>query len=196
MSNNSLTPGYLTPITTPLPGGLSLEDFIHGVIFGLTNISKSLIRPRYQMAPPKQPPEPNINWCSFSFNVSEPDANAYTRGGENDSSLQRDDDIQLFCSFYGNSGFDNSCIFRDGFQIEQNRDKLKEANIGFTGVSQSTYVPELINNRWYPRTDITVTLKRRVTRKYNVMSFVSAHGEIQGDTGQPTTEDVPINVVE
>lgn len=194
--NNSLTAGYLTPTTEALPGGLSLEDFIHGVIVGLTGLDKKLVRPRYQNDPTKQPPEPTINWCSFSFNVLTPDNNAYVEGGENDSSLQRNNDLQLFCSFYGNLGFEFASIFSDGFQITQNRDKLTQAKIGYTGVSQSTYVPELINNRWFPRTDITVFLKRQVTRKYNVESFLSAEGIIHGDTNLSTTIDIPINVEE
>ncbi len=194
MSNTSATGGYLLPTTTPLPGGKTLTQFLQGVIVGLTGLEGKLVRPKWQKEPPKQLPNPEDNWCAFAVIVTNPDANAYLQEVDNESRLQRHEDLQLICSFYGSLSNENASILRDSFQITQNRDELTANNFGFTGVSSSTYVPELINNRWFPRTDITVTLKRRVDRRYAIEEFVSAAGTIEANTSNDETVNVPWNV--
>lgn len=178
MSNTSATGGYLLPTNEALPGGLSLEDFLHGVIVGLTAYDKKLVRPRFQVEPGKQPPQPTDNWISFSIIEDTSDANAFTSGGENESKLQRHVELQLFCSFYGSNGFANAGAFRDGFQITQNREELFKAKMGFKESSRISFVPELINNRWFDRSDVTITLRREINRTYEILSLQSAGGEI------------------
>lgn len=182
MSNNSASGGYLLPTTLPLPGGLTLLQFLQQVIVNLTGLPSTMVRPKWQAEPPKEPPEPTINWCAFGIIESDPDANAYIEGDANESSFQRHENLQLICSFYGPSSNENAALLRDSFQISQNRDVLSQGNIGFTTVGRSTFVPEFINNRWFPRTDIDVFLLRRVIRTVAIVPFESAKGIIETET--------------
>lgn len=179
MTNTSATGGYLSPTTTALPGGLTLQQFLQTVIVGITGLNTKLVRPKWQAEPPKQLPNPEDNWCAFRVISNNPDANAYLQEVNNEGRLQRHDDLQLICSFYGSLSDENASILRDGFQLTQNRDALTSAQMGFTGTSPSTFVPEFINNRWFPRTDITILLKRRIDRTYAVLPFAGASGNIE-----------------
>lgn len=185
--SDSTTGGYLLPTDKPLPGGLTLERYLQRVIVGVTGLAGSLVRPRYQVEPGKQPAEPNINWCSFSVNESEADASPYLNQGEDSTSLERHKNITLFVTFYGESSFDYAEMLRDGLEISQNRDDLKKAEIGIITMGRSIYVPEIINNRWFKRTDITINLRRKITRVYNVQTLASAEGTI---IAEQNNEDV------
>lgn len=194
MSNTSASGGYLLPTTTPLPGDVTLTQFLQNVLVNLTGLTPSLVRSKWQYEPPKQLPNPQDNWMAFAVTINTPDANAYLQEVDGEGSLQRHEDLQLICSFYGSLSNENASVLRDSFQITQNRDQLSTANIGFTGVSASTFVPEFINNRWFPRTDITVLLKRRVDRTYAVLDFASAKGITKANKANEDTIDVPWNV--
>lgn len=197
MSNNtSATGGYLTPTDKALPGNVTLEQFLHGVIYGITEIDKKMIRPRYQTEPGKQPKEPETNWCSFSFTEEKPDANAFVKQGANESELSRHVELQLYLSFYGSNGFKNAGIFRDGLQLAQNREVLIRGGIGFKSAGQALYVPELISNRWFPRTDLTIVFRREVIRTYKVLSILSASGNIIADNETDNGLTTSFNVEE
>jgi hypothetical protein len=194
MTNTSATGGYLSPTTTPLPGDLTFLQFIQTVLVGITGLDPKSVRPKWQKEPPKQLPNPDDDWLAFALIVTNPDANAYLQEVNNESRLQRHEDLQLICSFYGAHSNENAGILRDGFQVGQNRDVLATANVGFTGVSSESFVPEFINNRWFPRTDITLLLKRRVDRTYKILPFDSAAGTIEANKATDEIIDVPWNV--
>jgi hypothetical protein len=194
MTNTSATGGYLSPTTTPLPGGLTLVQFLQTVLVGITGLDPKTVRPKWQKEPPKQLPNPDDDWLAFQVIVTNPDANAYLQEVNNEGRLQRHEDLQLICSFYGAHSNENAGILRDGFQVGQNRDILTAANIGFTGVSPESFVPEFINNRWFPRTDITIQLKRRIDRTYKILPFDSAVGTIEANKANEEIINVPWNV--
>lgn len=198
MSNTSATGGYLSQTETALPGGLSITQYLQKVIVGLTGLSGEMVRPKWQKNPPKMPPTPEINWCAFKVTEENPDANAFTEvasDGEG-STLQRHVELRLSCSFYGSLCMENASKLRDGFQIAQNRDALKEAKIGFKETSSSTFVPELFAQVWYDRCDITVILRRQVDKTFAVLSFEGASGTLHGLKDNNETENVPWNVSE
>jgi hypothetical protein len=174
MTNTSATGGYLSPTNTALPGDLTLTQYLQNVIVGITGMVSTAVRPKWQAEPPKQFPNPTDNWCAFAVMITNPDANLYVEEVNDESRTQRHEDLSVICSFYGSLSNENAGILRDGFSISQNRDALSIAGIGFTGTSGATFVPEFINNRWFPRTDITVMLKRRVDRTYSILPFIEA----------------------
>lgn len=197
MSNTSATGGYLTPSSSqPLPGGLTLEQFIQTVIVGISGYPGTLVRPKWQVAPPKQP-DIGTDWIAFGLVINNPDANAYSwldEAGINQ--LKRQESLDVQCAFYGPNSQENMSIFRDGFQIQQNLEALRLANMGFTGVSGAIRAPDLVNERWIDRYEMTVTLCRQVQRTYAILSFVSVdgivHTVVQGnEIDQPfSTENV------
>lgn len=179
MSNTSATGGYLVPtLSQSLPGELSLEDFIQTVIVGITGYPGPLVRPKWQQSPPKNP-DIDVDWIAFGIQINSPDSNAYTSlDKDGNDLLLRMEKIQVQAAFYGPNAQENSSIFRDGFQIQQNLESLKLANMGFNSISDAVRGPDLLNQRWVDRWETTLVLVRTVQRVYPVLSFASARGSI------------------
>jgi hypothetical protein len=182
MSNNSSTGGYLAPATSQsLPGGLTLTQFIQSVIVGISGVNGSLVRPKWQEAPPKQP-DISVNWIAFAVELGNPDQNAYVElRSDGSSTVQRQEKLEVKCSVYGPAAIETISILRDGFQIQQNLEALRAANMGYRGVSNTTPSADLYNERWYNRYEVTISLARQVQRTYPILSFVSASGTIHTD---------------
>jgi hypothetical protein len=78
----------------------------------------------------------------------------------------------LFC-FYGPGGSAMATRFRDGMFVEQNSDTFRRiSGLSLVDAGEIRNLPELINNQWVRRYDLTVTLSRKNTRTYNVKSVV------------------------
>jgi len=171
--------GYLTPTSSdPLPGSLSLEDFIQSVIVGISGYNGTLVRPKWQTNPPKQPGI-TTNWIAFAIANIIGDSNAYTGlTPGNVDILQRNESLEIQVAFYGPNAQENVSAFRDGFQIQQNLEALRLANMGFTGTTSAIRGPDIVNERWVDRYELTLILNRMVQRVYPVLSFASVLGSI------------------
>ena len=184
--NTSATGGYLTPTDTPLPGGLGFEDFIQLMLVGITAIDGALVRPKWQPKPPSQP-DYLTDWLAFGSKKISTKGFAYVKqlgvDGDTDlgSSLTNWEEVELICSFYGPHAVGNAAALRDGLEISQNREGLFNSGITVVGSGDITRAPELVNEIWNDRADITVTLAREIDRTYQVLYFVSAKGTIITD---------------
>lgn len=190
MSNTSASGGYLVPSSSePLPGPLSLEDFIQSVIVGISGFAGMFVRPKWQQNPPKQP-NIDVNWIAFGLVNNTPDANASVTMDElGNSKLKRNEELEIQVAFYGPGAQENISIFRDGFQIQQNLDAMRLANMGYKGVNQAIRGPDLVNERWVERFEMSLFLVRQVQRTYPILSFASAGGTIH------TVLEAPLNTV-
>lgn len=195
MSNTSATGGYLTGTETPLPGALTLVEFIHELLAGVTGINNTLVRPNWQENPPKQP-DIATNWLAYGIRVNNRPVNTYV-GTIEDEDLQpvttqeAQENIQVECSFYGPLAYDNACNLRAGLTISQNLEVLRDANMGFKDTSDIINGPDLVNERWIQRQIITVTLVRYDQRLYPILSFASASGVIHTDNDLEIPWEVP-----
>lgn len=193
----SATGGYLVQTEQTLPGGLTLVQTIQQIIVGITGLSGSNVRPKWQVNPGKERPQPSDDWCAFGITSTIPDANAFQSVNQDGlkTKLQRYEELNILCSFYGVNNFKNAGNLRDGFQIAQNRQALQAAKMGFKEVGQITNVPELHGQVWFPRCDITLVLRREINKEINVLSVESAGGTINGLLGDNNlVETVPWDV--
>ncbi|MEB5973492.1 hypothetical protein MXF20_15540 [Pantoea dispersa] len=183
MSNDSTTPGYLTAVSDSPDYDEELERKISRWIRGVTGLDAKLVFPRWT-DPQPQIPQNGTTWCAFGVTT-------LPRGGT-PANVQVDDDqseqwtweqVTVICCFYGPQGAKTATNFRDGISVDQNADALKrEAGLSLIEFGTIWNLPELINNQWVRRYDLTVTLSRKNTRTYNVKSILD--GNVSISTGE------------
>ena len=198
-NNNTATGGFLypnpqVPVLPTTPPNLTLNQFLQGLLVGLSGFPGDLVRPQWQVQPPKQPLV-TANWLAFGIEGVTPDNNAYVGMDSNDNPfLQRNELFGLVLSIYGPSAYDNMGLIRDGFQLTQNLTTLRAANIGFPYDTLGQHVPDFINELWYERWRVTFYLRRQIQRTYPLLTFLSANGTIYTQTAVNENVELPIVV--
>ena len=196
MSNNSATGGFIQPRPQPpildtTPPGLTFVQFIQQLLVGLSAFPGNLVRPEWQIEPPKQP-DLTTNWLAFALGSATPDNNAYVSTDGNDvTTLQRNELIPIVVSVYGPQAYDNLALIRDGFQMTQNLATLRQANVGFAYDTPMQHIPDFFNERWYDRWRCEFFIRRQIERVYPVLSFLSASGTIYTQTAENDDYQVP-----
>ena len=193
MSSN--VAGYLQPSSSEsLPGGLSLIQFLQTVMVGVSGFDGKLVRPRWQIEPPKDP-DVLINWLGFGIVGTTPDTFAYNAlNAAGNYDFMRNEVFELAVSVYGPNAYENMRLIQDGFQVTQNLESLQLANMGLVNTTAGIHAPELINERWFDRYDFSIFIRRQIQRVYPVLSFLSASGSItvtKGDEEWITDWEVP-----
>lgn len=179
---------YIQPSSTEaVSGRLTLTEFIQTVLVGISGFNGTLVRPKWQIEPPKNPPSVETNWMAFGIDIGAPDANAWL-GNTSDTEMQsqRHETLDVGCSIYGPDALEYYGLLRDGFQIPQNREALTYANMGFVEILPARHIPDLVNERFYNRVETSIILRREIIRTYGVPTLVSASGVIHTPTsGDP-----------
>jgi len=191
MSNTSATGGFLIPAPLvpglqTIPPNLTLVQFIQTVFVGISDFPGSLVRPMWQVEPPKQP-DLTVDWMAFGIANVDPDSNAFIGfDSDNNPILQRQEELTITCSVYGPNAMSNITLIRDGFQIQQNLKSLLTANMVFAYDSPARHIPDFFNERWIDRYVTEIFLRRQVQRSYPILNFVSATGIIYSQTASNT----------
>lgn len=196
MSASSSNAGFLPPSASPLTRA-QIEDALHDAVVGITGLAGSMVRPRWQPAPPKQP-EASVNWCSIGITTR-------TRTGLPAMVHQDTDDggqdvalswvaLEVQASFYGLDADDLADRLAQGLAVGQNRDGLRAAGLALQEVGQAVAVPELINNAWVMRVDLPLAFGFEARRTYPVRNLLCGPAVIESDTGlivqtAPMTEE-------
>jgi hypothetical protein len=179
MPNSSATGGYLLPTNTVLDNNL-LKRFMHGVIVGVTGLDVTLVRPAYQVNSPPIP-DIDVDWCAFIIRNRHTEGMPWLTQGDSNAALGTNELFDLVVNFYGPNSMGYAAILRDGLQIPQNSDQLVAAGMAVLGSEGMQYLPELVNDRWYERTDITINMNRNVSRTYDILSLLGATGTMYFD---------------
>ncbi|EPX7387252.1 phage neck terminator protein, partial [Escherichia coli] len=93
----------------------------------------------------------------------------------------RHETIECMASFYGPAGMVYASRFRDGISVPQNNAALNALGLSLGDYTGLTPFPELINQQWVRRYDMTVRLRRKVVREYGIKSLVDAPVIFFGD---------------
>nr|ELR5039955.1 hypothetical protein [Providencia stuartii]ELR5081376.1 hypothetical protein [Providencia stuartii] len=178
--NTSEKAGWLTPNSDPVYDE-ELERQLSRWVQSISGLDKGMVRPRWQ---PKQPAQPaaDINWCGFGItDIPVDDSPAFVSKSHESTELQRHEEVVCTASFYGPHSQHHITQFRDGMTLTQNNDELGEFGLSVVSYSRITPFPELINNQWVRRYDITVTLRRKVVREYGIKTIVDAPVKFFGE---------------
>ncbi|WP_339053362.1 phage neck terminator protein [Arsenophonus endosymbiont of Crataerina pallida] len=182
MSNNSSTEaGWLTPFDDNALYNEGLNRLLSRWVGGVSGLPAKQVLPRWQSKPAPLP-SPDTNWCAFGIIdiTSEPNP-ALVKQSDESSELWQYETLTCMASFYGREGMVYAARFRDGIMLSQNNAELNKSNLTLGSHSQITAFPELINNQWVNRFDITVHLRRKVVRRYHIKSVTDAHVTFLGD---------------
>lgn len=174
MPNTSATGGYLAPTSTPPANDDELEDVFQAALAGVSGLAGAFVRPRFPSTLAKQP-EASVNWCAFGVMETAPENNPYIEhDGAGQDNYRIHTDVSVLVTFYGPSAKGYAERTRDGFYIAQNREELALSLINFVSTDTIRQVPELANNQWIKRYDLTMHFRRRVDRAYAVLNIASA----------------------
>ena len=180
MFNTSATGGYLLPSGNSIDGQ-DLRRFLQSIIVGVTGLDGALVRQSFHQNPAPIPGI-DIDWCAFFIASQKADANPYIEERTDLSArLIRHERLTVQCALYGPHCLDHAGQLRDGLYLSQNRDALKIAGIGLVDCTDLLHVPELVNDRYYDRADVSLLFNREVRRDYPVLSFLAASGTIYTD---------------
>lgn len=180
MSNDSTAPGYLTPVNDGPTYDEALERQISRWVRGVTGMDKNSVYPRWT-DPQPQIPKNGTTWCAFGITGIQEDYNpAYVQAEENTEQWSHET-ISLILCFYGPQGLAAATRFRDGLLVAQNNDELNRVGLTFLQQGRLLNLPELINNQWVRRYDISVDLRRKIIRQYGIKSLVDVPVQFFGD---------------
>ncbi len=69
--------------------------------------------------------------------------------------------------------------------IPQNGEQLGLNDMKFASASEIRAVPDFVNQQWVRRYDLTLVLRRKITRTYAVLNLLSAEVQSTTDTVPP-----------
>jgi hypothetical protein len=187
MANTSATGGYLAPTAPVPPDDDALDDLLQALVAGVSGLPGNLVRPRWQPTVPKQP-EPSVNWCALGVTEQENDAGPaiqHDPAAEGHDDYQRHQDIRLLCTFYGPAAKGYAQRLADGLSIPQNREQLRLNDMAFVSAGEIRAAPDFVNQQWVRRYDVTVLLRRKITRTYPVLNLLSAQVSTETDSVPP-----------
>lgn len=185
MSNTSATGGYISPVapSTALFDD-ALDALLQQAVVGITGLAGSLVRPRWQPVVPKQP-DPTVDWCAIGVTDDTPmDYPAETHDGTGNGSdtQQQWEEFIVLASFYGPNNMANASQLRRGLYVAQNREALQLAGIDLVEAGKVVTAPDLVNQQWIKRRDITLRFRRAVASIYPVLNILSADDTLVTDT--------------
>lgn len=190
MPNDSSTGGYLSPTSSRPVEDDAFEDFVGNIVAGITGLSRSLVRPRWQPKPPPHPPI-ETDWCAIGITTIASDYGApkvHRPADDGHDELQRHDTADLLASFYGPRGYSLASLLRDGLMIPQNREAMRAAGINLLDCTRMRTASDLMNERFVRRVDLEISLRRAFVRTYPILSVLTFGAVMQAnEDDQPFT---------
>lgn len=181
-ANSSSAPGFLAPLSEPLFDD-PLADFLHGFFVGLTGLDGTMVRPRWQPEPPNMP-DFTDNWLAFGINRIQEDDFAYQGEDPHDRQqdvVERDQILTVLCSFYGPQGMRIAHRMSVGVQLAQNRTYLASQQITVIDVQDAFNIPALLKEKWVPRVDRSMRLRRRAGWTFGIRTVESAQAQLDNE---------------
>lgn len=193
MSNDSSTGGYLLPTIAVPINDEALDDLFRAVISAVSGLAPRYVVRRFN-AEPGAPPQFDGTWAAVGvLAIDDDDFPYHAMQADGTYRLVQHEVLQVMASFYGAKAQQAARAARNGLQIGQNRDALTAAGIVLQDVGTPIRAPELINNRWSNRIDVTFTFKRQTADTFAILPVATVIGSIKNSTGTqlPLNTDNP-----
>lgn len=172
MSNDSTSAVWLTPTGDPPDDDEALERKLSQWVKALSGLPDGMVRPRWVAVQPAQPAQ-SVNWCGFGIlSIDDDDNPAIVNQTDDSNELWKHEQIECMASFYGPGSQGISSQFRDGLKVPQNNSQLNTLGLSLGEYAKITAAPELINQQWVRRYDLTILLRRKLIRTYGVKSIL------------------------
>jgi hypothetical protein len=189
MGNTSATGGVLSPLP-PLPfDDAALDAVFQTLTAQITGLDGSLVRPRWQAGDPTRAgspkqPEPSVNWCAIGVtNVKQSDGPWLVYDKPTNTELYWDhEEITLLASFYGPNCQSYLRLLRAGLNVPQNTEYLLPYMIRYVGCGPVRTAPELVNQQWIKRQDISLEFRRKVIMTYGIENILISEIHLIDDT--------------
>lgn len=188
--NTSSTGGYLVETSTDALNDDDLANLFQTMVVGLTGLTQTLVRPRWQPQPGTQPPV-TTNWCAvgiISYDRTDYPQIIHNSDGDGSDTLYRLEQMNLLATFYGPNCVSLASILRDGLYVNQNNQILSLSGVKFRSADQIMYVPELVNTQFIPRADLPISFVRMVQRTYPVKNLLGVEVDCVTDNGDRRVE--------
>jgi hypothetical protein len=187
---NNTSSFYQIPMT-----GQQLHRFWHDVIMNILDFDATLVRPRWQIEPPNQPPL-TTDWISFGIIKNTYDTYSYKEYNADGYCVNKYHNFVILISFYGPDCAKNELLLRQGLDIPQNREVISLFNQAFIELEDAINTSELVNGRWVQRLDVKMHIRRNMTIFYPVNDIESANIETIVETNVPTdTSAITDNII-
>jgi hypothetical protein len=185
MGNTSATGGVLSPLGTLPFDDVDLDAVFQILVTGITGLDGSLVRPRWQVSVPIQP-EPNINWCAIGVSSVEQSAGPWlVYDAPSNTELYWDHEgLTVLASFYGPNSQSFMRLLRAGLNVPQNTESLLPYMIRYVGCGPIRTMPELVNQQWIRRQDISLEFRRKVIMTYGIENILISEINLIDDTGK------------
>lgn len=173
-TNNSATGGYLNQKNSFLSDD-NLMNAVQEMIVGVLDMTPTLVRPRWQPTPPRQP-DPTTDWIAIAIISRTSTDYPHIQHGNNNGpdTLTRWTTLNLLASMYGPNAQRIAEQLRDALYIAQNFEHLNTLGVRMRDAGELTAVPELTNNVWVNRADLPITLVMEAQRTYDIRDILSA----------------------
>ncbi|WP_070106936.1 phage neck terminator protein [Burkholderia plantarii] len=193
--NDSSTGGYLTPASAQPPiEDDGLDELLGELIAGVTTLPPDAVWP-VGKATPLSTPSPYADGCVFGIHSLCSDAGPVIRHdgtGEGRDCYVQHQEIEVLCRFSGPQARSYAQRLADGLAMPQNREPLQLHDMAFAGASPIRASPEPVDRQADQpaayRYDITVSLRRKLTRTYAVLNLRSASAAMTTDSSTPVSD--------
>jgi len=194
-SNTSATGGYILEVPPHPPTGRDVTLALQQAVVNLTGLPGTLVRPRWQISPPAQPPA-EVSWAAIGTTHLEADdypviihdgsAQLVGAPGPGVDRMQRHVSVTIVVTFYGPEAEDLAGAFRDAMYVQQNWEPLHILGLNMREVHDLARAPELVNQQWIDRIDIRLEMRGQLNRVYPVLNIDGADVVIH-EPGEPDT---------
>ena len=159
-----------------------LLDVLHDWIAGVTGFEGDRVIPRWQQES-NNPYDIDENWVSFGILWRRVDSRSSQDWEDIYYVLSRNEKLRIITCFYGDQADYYASRLRDGMQISQNLDFLRQNEMTIVKSNDIISVPEMIKYKWVYRQDLSFDIIRRVKYTYPIMNLIAVgKGEIYGSS--------------